>query len=75
MLTPATLTRTVAGALEEALEEALREALLALDIRDSRPEMLAESVRQAALSLERLVGRVGAENYLDVVFASFCIGK
>lgn len=55
--------------------EALREALLALDIRDSRPEMLAESVRQAALSLERLVGRVGAENYLDVVFASFCIGK
>lgn len=55
--------------------EELAGALTALEHRDERPELLAESIRQAALSLERLVGRVGAENYLDVIFSSFCIGK
>ncbi|AUH33241.1 tRNA uridine-5-carboxymethylaminomethyl(34) synthesis GTPase MnmE [Paracoccus tegillarcae] len=74
----AQLSQRVAGAglvSHRRQADALREAIAALDIADLRPEILAESVRQAALSLERLVGRVGAENYLDVVFSSFCIGK
>lgn len=55
--------------------ESLAEALVALDGPGDAPEMLAESIRQANLSLSRLVGRIGAEDYLDVIFASFCIGK
>lgn len=38
-------------------------------------ELVAESLRRAALSLERLVGRVDAEQVLDQLFAGFCIGK
>ncbi|TRW98786.1 tRNA uridine-5-carboxymethylaminomethyl(34) synthesis GTPase MnmE [Paracoccus sp. M683] len=72
------LSERVAGASvvsHRRQADALSEALLALSFADDRPELLAESVRQAALSLERLIGRVGAENYLDVIFSSFCIGK
>lgn len=39
------------------------------------PELVAEAIRQAAASLDKLLGRIGAEDYLDVIFASFCIGK
>ncbi|MBK4217575.1 tRNA uridine-5-carboxymethylaminomethyl(34) synthesis GTPase MnmE [Paracoccus caeni] len=42
---------------------------------DVEPELLAESIRTAASSLDRLLGRIGAEEYLDVIFSSFCIGK
>lgn len=45
------------------------------EIEDLPPELLAESIRQTAISLDRLIGRVGAEDYLDVIFSSFCIGK
>lgn len=38
-------------------------------------EIFAEAIRQASISLDRLVGRIGAEDYLDVIFSSFCIGK
>ncbi len=38
-------------------------------------ELLAEAIRRAASSLDRLLGRIGAEDYLDVIFSSFCIGK
>lgn len=55
--------------------DALSDALQALDMARREPELLAESIRRTALSLERLVGRVGAEDYLDVIFSSFCIGK
>ncbi|MDO5631904.1 MAG: tRNA uridine-5-carboxymethylaminomethyl(34) synthesis GTPase MnmE [Paracoccus sp. (in: a-proteobacteria)] len=56
--------------------EALIEAMAALhDLRDLPPEMLAEAIRQVSLSLDRLVGRIGAEDYLDIIFSSFCIGK
>lgn len=50
-----------------------RQALVGLD--DLPPELLAEQIRQAAASLDRLLGRIGAEEYLDVIFSSFCIGK
>ena len=39
------------------------------------PELAAEDVRLAARALERISGRVGAEDVLERVFASFCIGK
>lgn len=50
-----------------------REALREVD--GQPPELIAESIRQSASSLDRLLGRIGAEEYLDVIFASFCIGK
>ncbi len=56
--------------------QALERALAALDIgRDMPPEFLAESLRHAAQALAMMVGRVGAEDYLDEIFSSFCIGK
>lgn len=56
--------------------EALARALAALDVEnDLLPEFLAEALRQAAQSLAAMVGRIGAEDYLDEIFASFCIGK
>ncbi|OYX28832.1 MAG: tRNA uridine-5-carboxymethylaminomethyl(34) synthesis GTPase MnmE, partial [Caulobacterales bacterium 32-69-10] len=39
------------------------------------PELAAEDVRLAARALDRVTGRIGAEDVLDRVFASFCIGK
>ncbi|TGN68688.1 tRNA uridine-5-carboxymethylaminomethyl(34) synthesis GTPase MnmE [Paracoccus liaowanqingii] len=39
------------------------------------PELVAESLRVAASCLDRLVGRIGADDYLDAIFSSFCIGK
>jgi tRNA modification GTPase len=57
---------------------ALAEALAQLD-RGARaletPELAAEDLRLAARALERITGRIGAEDVLDVIFASFCIGK
>ncbi len=38
-------------------------------------ELRAEDLRQAAQSLGRLTGLVGAEDVLDRVFSAFCIGK
>ncbi len=38
-------------------------------------ELIAEKLRQSAASLDRLLGRIGADDYLDVIFSSFCIGK
>lgn len=45
------------------------------DVNGLDPELLAEAIRQASLSLDELLGRIGAEDYLDVIFTSFCIGK
>lgn len=40
-----------------------------------RPEEVAEELRLALRAIDALVGRVDVEDVLDVVFASFCIGK
>jgi tRNA modification GTPase len=57
---------------------ALADALAHLD-RAARvlesPELAAEDLRLAVRALERITGRIGAEDVLDVIFASFCIGK
>ena len=39
------------------------------------PEILAERIRACSSSMDRLVGRIGAEDYLDAIFSTFCIGK
>ncbi|ODT80743.1 MAG: tRNA uridine-5-carboxymethylaminomethyl(34) synthesis GTPase MnmE [Pelagibacterium sp. SCN 64-44] len=51
--------------------EALAEARAAL----GNWELAAESLRRASAALERLIGRMDAEQVLDRLFASFCIGK
>jgi len=38
-------------------------------------ELIAEELRLAAESIGRITGRSGVEDMLDVLFASFCIGK
>lgn len=38
-------------------------------------ELAAEDLRQAALALGRVCGRVDVEDILDVIFRDFCIGK
>ena len=56
------------------LSEARRDLARALEVL-SEPELAAEDVRRAAGALARVTGRIGAEDVLDRVFASFCIGK
>ena len=51
--------------------EALHRALAVL----ADPELAAEDVRLASRALARITGEVGAEDVLDKVFSSFCIGK
>jgi tRNA modification GTPase len=58
--------------------EALMGALSQLEraLAPGRPaELVAEDVRLVSRALERLSGRIGAEDVLDKVFSSFCIGK
>lgn len=38
-------------------------------------DLLAEDLRQAARELGRITGRIDVEDYLDVIFRDFCIGK
>jgi tRNA modification GTPase len=54
---------------QESLDEALRLGA------DGPEELIAEQIRLAARALERLTGRVGVEDILDVIFRDFCIGK
>ncbi|MDP3490903.1 MAG: tRNA uridine-5-carboxymethylaminomethyl(34) synthesis GTPase MnmE [Phenylobacterium sp.] len=58
--------------------ELLAEALARLERAaglEVEPELAAEDVRLAARALDRITGRIGAEDVLDRVFSSFCIGK
>jgi tRNA modification GTPase len=55
------------AALEEVRREVVRE--------DSQVELAADRLRGATSSLDALVGRVGVEDLLQEIFASFCIGK
>jgi tRNA modification GTPase len=61
--------RLALRAASEALEEALRLGPAGAE------ELLAEHVRLATRALERLTGRIGVEDILDVIFRDFCIGK
>lgn len=55
----------------EALEMARDEVML----RPEHAEIAAEALRDAALALDTLVGRIDVETLLDEIFSSFCIGK
>jgi tRNA modification GTPase len=68
---PAVTRERHAGLLREALVSLRRVDAAALEA----PELAAEDLRLAARALERVTGRIGAEDVLDVVFSSFCIGK
>lgn len=60
----------------ERQAEALRLAIDALDFPVRLPsELVAESIRVGLYALQRLVGRVDVEDYLDEIFSTFCIGK
>jgi len=50
------------------LETAIKDSWKELELR-------AEDLREASDSLGRIVGKIGVEDILDVVFSSFCIGK
>ena len=38
-------------------------------------ELIAEDLRRAATAMDRVVGRIGAENVLGEIFARLCVGK
>jgi len=61
----------------ERHRRALQDAWASLrQLNESAPvELVAEDLRRAALALAGLTGRIGAEDILDEIFASFCIGK
>ena len=53
--------------------EALRRALEAP--AGTELALLAEDLRLAARAVGSITGRIGVEDVLDRIFASFCIGK
>jgi tRNA modification GTPase len=67
---PAVTRQRHAQLLAEGLEH-IRRASSRLEA----PELAAEDLRLAARALERVTGRIGSEDVLDVIFSSFCIGK
>ena len=60
-----------------ALVAAIESMNLALEELETagRGEVAAERLRSATWALDALVGRVGVEDLLGEIFASFCIGK
>ena len=75
------LLRQALGALQSAAHNLSGQTLAgavagtAPDPSQAEPELAAEDLRLAARALERITGRIGAEDILDLIFASFCIGK
>jgi len=70
---PALITRQRHRLALQATLEALERALGAPIA--GREDLLAEELRLAASTLERLTGRIDVEDILDVIFRDFCIGK
>jgi len=68
---PATATRLRHRDLLVEAAARLRQALTAAD----HVELAAEDVRLAARALDRITGRIGTEEVLGRIFATFCIGK
>ena len=54
---------------------AARDFVAAALARGRPLELVAEEIRLAGRSLERIVGAIDVEQVLDVVFSRFCIGK
>jgi tRNA modification GTPase len=64
-------------ALDRREHELLAEALGALEraLGLGDPVLVAEELRVARLSLDRISGRAGVEELLDALFGRFCLGK
>jgi tRNA modification GTPase len=64
-------------ALNARHRAALAEAERALDEVSALPDLLlvAEGLRRARITLDRITGRAGVEDMLDALFGRFCIGK
>ncbi|WP_108500773.1 tRNA uridine-5-carboxymethylaminomethyl(34) synthesis GTPase MnmE [Paracoccus indicus] len=60
---------------ERQLNELHSAAASLQDLRGLPVEILAEELRKCGHALDRLLGRIDAEDYLDKIFSSFCIGK
>ncbi|MGR3397513.1 MAG: tRNA uridine-5-carboxymethylaminomethyl(34) synthesis GTPase MnmE [Paracoccus sp. (in: a-proteobacteria)] len=75
----ATLRERVANASlisHERQRQELDDARSALlDVEHLPAEIIAEALRHANHALDRLVGKIGVEDYLEKIFSSFCIGK
>lgn len=46
-----------------------------VDARQDDPLLLAESLRAARISIDKITGQAGTEDMLDALFSRFCIGK
>ena len=55
--------------------EALAAARVEVLRGQERAELAAAEIRRAIAALDVLVGRLGVEDFLEEIFASFCIGK
>lgn len=64
-------------ALDRRQHDLLGEAQAALDraARLGDPVLIAEELRNARLSIDRISGRAGVEDLLDALFGKFCLGK
>jgi tRNA modification GTPase len=58
-----------------AFAEALANLERATSSKNHGPEFLAEDLRLAARSLERIAGRIDVEEVLGEIFSRLCIGK
>ena len=54
----------------QAAASALKQALA-----ETQSELNAEDLRLALREIGRITGRVDVEDFLDVIFRDFCIGK
>ena len=56
-------------------QAALGAAIEKLESAEYIPELVAADIHEATRALESLIGRIGVEDLLGDIFASFCIGK
>ena len=56
-------------------EKALKKCISELGGGEPRLEIAADELRAALIILEGMIGSVGVEDFLDKIFADFCIGK
>ena len=61
----------------EALESCLHQLVAARDMHrlGDAPELVAQSLREAAVALASITGRIDVEDILGEIFSRFCIGK
>lgn len=73
------LSRRASGASLVSHERQRQELVVAAaalrELDGLPPELVSEGLRTTGASLDRLLGRIDAEDYLDLIFSSFCIGK